>query len=283
MVCILFAATIHSCKDNHDMEAGLALTLSLLQQDETDDITLWAFDGQDVLREHKSYVSAKEVAASLIQIPEGKYTLVGATNLKESFMHNAVVGTTRLEELLVVISNASASPTHIHYGVATADVKQSGITYASMALGRSMAELSFEIVNVPAEVVSVKLEVLNSSKGFYPATSRLHPETTTVDFGQVAVTDRKVVFPLKRLMPTVATVTRADNDLKAELRMTLNYIDGNSLTFELETPVLQNGGTYTPKIEYNTLRPGMVIEINTINGWIELLSIQGEILNPDNK
>lgn len=57
----------------------------------------------------------------------------------------------------------------------------------------------------------------------YPATSRLHLETTTVDFGQVAVVKRKVVLPLKRLMSTLGVTTRADGELKTQMRMTLNY------------------------------------------------------------
>lgn len=284
MICVLFAASTNSCgKDDHNTETGLVVAPSILQQDAVNDITIWAFDAQGVLRQQYGYSSAKEEATALIQIPEGKYTLVGATNLKENFTHNAVVGTMRLEELLLVIGNASSSPAHAHYGIAAADVKASGVSYASLTLGRSMTELSVEIVNVPSEVVSAKLEVLNSSKGFYPATSKLHPETTTVDFGQVAVVERKVVFPLKRLMPTVGATARVDGELKTQLRMTLNYSDGNLLTFELETPILQNGGTYTPKIEYNILRPGIVIRVTTINGWIELPPIHGEILNSDNK
>lgn len=283
VICVLFAAGINSCSnDDLDTETGLVVALSILQQDAVNDITIWAFDAQGVLRQQYDYPTAKEAAATLIHIPEGKYTLVGATNLKESFTHNATAEITRIEELLITIRNASSSPAHAHYGVVTADVKATGITRATLSLNRCMAELSITIVNVPTEVVSAKLEVLNSSKGFYPAVSKLHPESAMVDLGEVRASDKKMKFPLKRLMPTVAAISRTESEPKAQLRLVVNYSDGNSLTFELETPAIQNGGEYTPQIEYSILRTGVVINITTINGWVELPPIYGEILKPDN-
>lgn len=82
-------------------------------------------------------------------------------------------------------------------------------------------------------------------------------------------------------MPVVAMPTRADEDIKTSLQMIFVYENGGRLTFDVETPMLQNGGVYTPIIEYSVLRPGIVVEINDINGWIELPAIEGEILNPN--
>lgn len=282
MVCCLLMAVVSSCsKSDHNTEKGLAVALSLVQADRVNDVILWAFDANGVLRQEYNFESPKELTSKLLDIPSGKYTVVAASNLNESFAYTTSMGTTRIEELLITINNASSSPSHSHYGVATVDVATSGISYAHVSLTRSMAELSFTVTGVPTEVASAKLEVVNSTKGYYPGAARLHNETATVDFGQITPSNGRLEFETKRLLPTTSSATRSD-DLKTMLRMTMVYTNGGILVFDIEAPALQNSGIYTPEITYATFRPGVVIGITPINGWVELPPINGEILNPTN-
>lgn len=279
--CVLCIVLLASCgKDVHKDESGIAVTLTNTT-DPITDVTAWVFGTDNILIAQYEFSSSQEVASTVIKLPDGEYKVVAATNLKDAFSHSSTVGTTTLENLLLTINAPSSSPAHSHYGAGAAKMEQGRINRAEITLSRSMAEMEFTVNSVPSEVVSAELQVLNSSKGYYPAIQLLHRDVAAVDFGTTTPQSGKVIFKNRRLMPVVAMPTRADEDIKTSLQMIFVYENGGRLTFDVETPMLQNGGVYTPIIEYSVLRPGIVVEINDINGWIELPAIEGEILNPN--
>lgn len=276
--------SLASCTDDaHQSEQGLAVTLQQ-SGDAIHDVALWAFDAQGILAAEFYFETPQAVAKELISLADGSYTIVAASNIKKAFAHNAVVGKTQLNELLITINEASSSPIHSHYGVSQAILTAGIVTRVNLSLNRSMAQLQFTISNVPVEVVSARLQVLNSSIGYYPAINRLHPQSQAVDLGSIGVENGALTFADMNLMPVVPLNTRAeDTNLSTLMWLTLTYANGGVLSFALEAPALQNGGVYTPNINYSVLRPGAITLISSINGWIEQEAIHGEILNPENE
>lgn len=272
------------CDNNHNNENGLSLSITLNQtDDEINDIAIWVFNNNDVLDAEFYFDSPEALTKDLIQLPEGEYTVVAVTNIKNTFTHNAIPGTTTLQELLITINDPSSSPIHSHFGVAKALLSADEVTRISLLLNRSMAQMQLSIHNTPAEVIKAHLKVLNSSTGYYPGISRLHSESVAVDFGEIILTNGSLVFDDKNIMPVVSLLTRdADTTLKTSMQLTLHYNNGGILSFTLQSPALQNGGIYTPEINYSSLRPSVTTIISPINGWIEQPSLNDEILNPDN-
>lgn len=289
ILCILslFSLTIalSSCNNNaHDgAESGLAVTLisnNGTLNDEINDVTIWFFDANDILVKEFQFDNPIAVAKNLLQLSEGTYSIIAVTNMANSFSHNANINVTTLQELLININESSSSPIHSHYGLGKATVNTERVSRVEVQLNRSMAQMQFSIRNTPAEVVSAHLQMLNSSKGYYPGISRLHSDVNTVDFGQGIPINGNLLFSSKNVMPTVATTVRSDN-VQTQMQLSFIYANGGELSFTLEAPALLNGGEYSPEISYSALRPGKITVLSSINGWVELPPKQGEILNPD--
>lgn len=278
---VVMCFVLTSCsKDQHDNEQGLAVAFEISDSDPLDAVTIWVFSSDNILKEEYRYSSAREQAANYLPLPAGEYSVVAVTNMTDAFECNAVKGSTTLDGLFVELKAPSASPPHIHYTKATATVKATGITVVAMPLSRVLAELQFTIKNIPPEVVRVEAQIANTTKGFFPGVGKLSTETQTTDLGMVTPVGGVISFPKMQLMPVVEYVTRAD-ELQTHVRFTFHYDNGGSITFTAQTPAMQNGGVYTPEIEYALFRPGVTLQINAINGWVELPAINGEILYPN--
>lgn len=286
IIAISLLIIMTSCrKDDHNTERGAALALTEQTGDVVNNLHLWVYDnnGKDVA-EHR-YDSYTELAATLLPLPAGEYTFVTATNITEPLfkVQKDTTAVTDLESLYIRLNDASASPVHIHYGVQRAMVAAEGITRVPLAMNRAMAEMSFKIKNIPAEVVKATLKIINTTEGFYPGICKLSAQTATASLGEQSPQGGVLTFPEKRVMPVVMLIVRSgETEVKTLLQLTMTYTTGATLTFNLEMPAIQNGGSYTPEIEYSILRPGITIEVNAINGWIEEPPINGEILNPTN-
>lgn len=270
--------------DAHKSELGLALTLETTHPaDEVSQVKLWLFTSADnTLRYEFDFESAAAIALKPIELTPGSYKAVVVTNLSEAFRHNAVVGTTVTNELFVRLNDPSSSPAHAHYGSADFTLSSDDITPVKLTLSRVFVENQLTLTNLPTEVTHIAVEVLNASEGFYPALSTLSPVTARVSLGDMPSSGGKATFPLKRFMPTVAMVTRADDGIMTHVRFTFTYSDGNKIEFDVQMPQMNNGGSYQPEIPYAEFRPGTKIVITDINGWQELPPITGEILNPTN-
>ena len=281
ILTISLLAIVAGCKKD-DPERGAALVLTEQNNDAVSSLHLWVYDnnGKEV-SEHR-YGSYTEVAAVLLPLSVGEYTFVVATNITDPFkVQKGTTTATDLENLYVRLNDASASPVHVHYGVQRATVTAEGITRVPLAMNRTMAEMSFTIKNIPAEVVKATLKIINTTEGFYPGISKLSAQTATASLGEQTPVNGTLTFPVKRVMPVVMPMVRGgEAELKTLLQLTVTYTNGGTLTFDLEAPAMQNGGSYTPEIEHSILRTGITIEINLINGWVGLPPGNGEILNP---
>lgn len=280
LACITILALTSCSKDSHEEKQGLAVSFTMPNDDAIDDIHLWIFNSNDVLEDEYSFKSAAAMASKLLPLAAGKHMIVAGINLTAPFSYSTTIGSTKIDELLVLLTDAKASPSHAHYGIQTVNVKDNGITQVEVNMTRVLAELQFSIHNVPAEVVSVEAEVLNCAKGFYPGTGKLTEETAQVDMGKQTPASGDVNFPLLRVMPVVTPVTgRAVEEAKTQIRFIFTFNDGKSTTVEVVAPIMQNGGSYTPEVEYETLQQDLIVDITGINGWGENPPIGGEILN----
>lgn len=282
LVISLFV-TIAGCnKESHDTECGAVPALTEQKNDAVNDIHLWVYDHNGKEMSQHSYSSYTEVAATLLPLPAGEYTFVVATNLTEPFkVQKGTAAATDLENLYVKLNGPSASPAHAHYAVQHTTVSAEGITRVPLAMNRVMTEMGFTIKNVPAEVVKATLQITNAAEGFYPGIRKLSPQTALVSLGEQYPADGVLSFPMKQIMPVIMPMNRSGEATpKTLLQLTLTYITGDTHIFDLEAPATQNGNTYMPEIEYSILRLGVTIEINAINGWVELPPISGEVLNP---
>lgn len=276
LACITILALTSCSKDSHEEKQGLAVSFTMPNDDAIDDIHLWIFNSNDVLEDEYSFKSAAAMASKLLPLAAGKHMIVAGINLTAPFSYSTTIGSTKIDELLVLLTDAKASPSHAHYGIQTANVKDNGITQVEVKMTRVLAELQFSIHNVPAEVVSVEAEVLNCAKGFYPGTGKMTAETAQVDMGKQTPVNGDVNFPLLRVMPVVEpTPMRAAEETKTHIRFIFTFTDGKSTEVEVIAPIMQNGGTYTPEVEYETLKEKVTVDITGIPDWVEDPSMGG--------
>lgn len=265
------AFLLASChKDNHEAPQGLTVSLTMQGNDAINDVHLWVFDSNEVLRNEYSFKSTIAITTEILPLPTGKYTVVAGTNLIAPFSYQTTIGTTPADELLVWLTDAKASPVHAHYGVQSVTITDNSLTQAEVKITRILAELQFSIRNVPAEVVSVEAEVLNSAHGFYPAMDKLTAETAQVDMGKQTPANGDVNFPLLRVMPVVGTTPmRAAEETKTHIRFIFTFSDGKSTEVEVIAPLMQNGGSYSPEVEYETLKDKITVDITGISNWVD--------------
>lgn len=278
VLALLSFTACHS--DDFNADLGVAVALQIKVNDPVNDVAIWAFNDQQKLAEEFYFESPDELASTRLKLSAGNYTLVAITNMGDAFAHNAQKEVSTLDDLLVVINDPSSSPAHLHYGQNAIQVENESCQRSTIMLNRAMTEMTFSISNVPSEVTGVEMWVVNSAKGGYPGIEKLTTETERVSFGLMKPEQGKVQFTTKQLMPTVSSVNTRSSS-KANLEFTMNYDNGVSLTFQAQTPALNSGGIYAPVITYSLFRPGITIEIDEINGWIELPPIQDDILYPN--
>lgn len=289
IMCLSGIILFTACdKDAHKDEKGVTISLSLSGEDVVNDTRLWVYQPDGLLL--KEYHDTNPQELSLEPLAPGDYVLIAATNLVVPFSTDQAIaeGVKPYEGLLFQLDEPSASPAHAHYGVQTLRVNGDGIAHAEVKMSRILAELQFTIKGVPAEVIEVEASVTNAAKGFLPYNRQLLPATDVVNLSKVSPKNGVISFPLTRLMPVVKPVLKqqahtadAPTTVTTFLQFTFRYADGNTITFDAEAPAMENGGTYTPEIKYEQFRPGVTLQINAINGWVELPNIHGDILNPN--
>lgn len=268
LACITILTLTSCCKDSHEEKQGLAVSFTMSNDDAINDIHLWLFNSNKVLEDEYNFNSTTAMASKLLPLVAGEHTVVSGINLTAPFSYSTAIGITKMDELLVLLTNAKASPSHAHYGIQAVNVKDNSITQAEIKTIRVLAELQFSIRNVPVEVVSVEAEVMNCARGFYPATGKLTEEMAQVKLGKQAPVGGDVNFPLLRVMPVVEPIeVRAAVETKTHIRFIFTFSDGKSKEVEVIAPIMQNGGSYAPEVEYDTLKDKVTVDITSIQDW----------------
>lgn len=117
---LLLSSCCEECKHRDD---GLAVHLTWDdasdQNVEVKDARLWIFNAEDgELLEQKQYGSAHDLSAQRFLLPEGNYLILATANLTEPFtIEKATRAAINPNQLMIGLSNPSASPDHAYYGV----------------------------------------------------------------------------------------------------------------------------------------------------------------------
>lgn len=291
IILVAFAFTwMCSCakESDHSKEQGIALSIeATAPSDVISQVTVWLFSKTDnVLRQEYEFTTFSDLVSTLLPATAGKYDIVVVTNWASSFEHNATIGQTKLDELLLNIKSPLSSPQHLHYGKIKVEVSPTGITPLKLTVKRVLAQIQLTIRNLEPDTERISAEILNSSAGFYPATDKLSQNSSIVCLGEVALNgNAEIVFPTYRLMPVTSSIGMLGYDVKAEIktlmRLTFKHKTGKQLSFQVEMPQIQNAGEYSVEISSAELRPEITLQITDINGWRNNTPIDGEILNPN--
>ncbi|MGL5692245.1 MAG: FimB/Mfa2 family fimbrial subunit [Bacteroidales bacterium] len=282
LIALCCVYSLMSCLHNETCPAGVSFSLEKPNDDLLKEIKLFVFSDTELLIILNEYPSAKSLEGALTVLPPGDYTFVVLTNSNGVFEHNGRVGETYLNEFLVSLSSDVHSPEHAHYGQKTVTLREGTHSSVAIQLNRALSEISMTVSDIPDEVTSVRIEILNSTTGFYPGSQKLHTATQTVLLGEGSPQNNMFSPETIRLLPV--TTFRSEllrSDVRTHMAVYLTYDNGGEISFMGTGPALQNGGVYTPEVEYRIFRPGIDFEINDINGWQELPPLYGEILMPD--
>lgn len=284
LYCILTGFVLWGCfacvGDDTACITGVMVELNTPDSEVLNEAVIWVFAQNDTLVKEYTFKNMPSITQHQILLEPGRYTVVAQTNMGNVFTHNAALNKTVLTDLVVVKNGENDLLEHVHYGVVECVVEPNRIELVSMSLSRAMAEITLSIKNIPNDVRSVAMVVKNAATGYYPAIRKLHPVATPVSLGELYPINNAVIFDKVKLLPVTMSEITKDNLTETYVEFTMAYDNGGVLTFDVKGPALVNGGVYTPEIEYNVFRPGIVIELNSINGWKELPEISGEILSP---
>ena len=276
LLCIPLAFA--SCEnDVHKNEAG-GLSVALAWQDATDetaikDIRLWIFNAADgSLAEEQHYTDTRALASQRYRLNAGQYKVVAAINLTSPFSANSGAS---MNDLLLSLSEASASPEHAFCGVADATVSSdNAVTVVTDSLSRILAELTVTINNAPAAAVMTG-SVNNAATGFYPIKTQTDKAAQTATLPKTTAQGSTIQMQTMRLMPT----TSGQNNTEISLQIT--NADGHVSEFGIEAPAMKAGGKYEITLDYHAMRAYMNLSVYAINSWAEDWSYNGELLNPD--
>ena len=283
LACI--SLTLASCDHNVHQDEPEGLSIALAWQDASDattihNIHLWIYNSADgSLVTEKQDDNTRSLADERFPLNAGEYKVVTMVNMKTPF---TLSGTDNYNDMLLALSDPSASPEHAFYGIADATVsKNNAVTLVTDSLRRALSELSITINNVPA-TSSLEGKITNAADGIYPCI-----RNTENTYGIAGNTTTEVTLPATtaqgttlqtatlRLMPTVS----GQSNSRITLRITTQ--EGKVSDFEIEAPTMKPGGKYQITLDYETMQPFMQLSSCIINPWTEGWTYNQEILNPE--
>lgn len=261
--CLYLAGCVHEYPEGEGKHP-LALVWTSKQPDDLKGIRLWIFDRNEVLIGEQQFADLEEARSARIALPAAPCTLVAATCPASHYTCEAVPGKTRLSELVITVNEPGSNPPHIQSGVVavTSESKQ-----VEIHMSRILSELEFRLTNMPAEVVKVRAEVLNSVDGFYLGINRLTDRNTTIHLGELAPdADGSVRFPLMRLMPVITNSRSRAEVVPTRMLVTLTTAQGEDVKFDVVAPTLESDEYYDPEAGYELFKEGTVV-VATIKDW----------------
>ena len=316
-VAILASVLLTGCvKGAHFDGGGLATALSWLDSDDektiVSDVRLWAY-GPEAGRQAAAtseeqaatapqslgspaadlhFNSAAELAATLVPLEEGSYTVLGAVNLTSPFSCSGTAedlefsldpgAYNAVSQSSIATPSESAGPAHAFYGVTQVNISdRAKITVAPVAIRRVLSELTIIIEDAPSGA-KLSGEVLDAAASFFP----LRPDadgnfglaserTMTVTIPETPQpSPEALVSPTLRLMPT------ASGREFSHLCILLTTPAGEQFEFRIEAPLMRPSGKYIVNLKYDQMRPYMRLSVHNINDWTEGWIYNGEILDP---
>ena len=322
-VAILASVLLTGCvKGAHFDGGGLATALSWLDSDDektiVSDVRLWAY-GPEAGRQAAAtsaeqattapqaltasqslgspaadlhFNSAAELAATLIPLEEGSYTVLGAVNLTSPFSCSGTAedieftlapdAYNAVSQSSIATPSESAGPTHAFYGVTQVNISdRARITVAPVAIRRILSELTIIIEDAPSGA-KLSGEVLDAAASFFP----LCPDADG-NFGlasertmTVTIPETPQPSPEALVSPTIRLMPTASGREFSHLRILLTTPAGEQFEFRIEAPLMRPSGKYIVNLKYDQMRPYMRLSVHNINDWTEGWIYNGEILDP---
>lgn len=273
-------------------EAGRQAAATSAEQAATAPQALTASQSLGSLAADLHFNSAADLAATLIPLEEGSYTVLGAVNLTSPFSCSGTAedieftlapdAYNAVSQSSIATPSESAGPTHAFYGVTQVNISdRARITVAPVAIRRILSELTIIIEDAPSGA-KLSGEVLDAAASFFP----LRPDadgnfglaserTMTVTIPETPQSSPEaLVSPTLRLMPT------ASGREFSHLRILLTTPAGEQFEFRIEAPLMRPSGKYIVNLKYDQMRPYMRLSVHNINDWTEGWIYNGEILDP---
>ncbi len=291
-VLLCVPCLLASCDHNvHDCEGGGGLSVSLAWTDEADkgtevkDVKLWIFnadDGSPVVE--KQYGSAQEVASQRFSLQEGHYRILTTANLVAPYIiGEATRAIPSMNHLMLGLSNPSASPEHVYYGVTDVVIDKEDVRYITKSnMQHILAELTILIEGVPDNFAMIG-KVLNVATGLLPLQKN---EDGT--FGTASYTKEECDIPLRIAVPgetlkteTLRLMPTANGFYTTKLFIQLISPGGVVSNYDIEAPIMKSGGKYKINLEFEEMKPYMYLTSTKIDDWTEGWVYRGEILNPE--
>ena len=267
-------------KDVHKDEQGVVIELNMPSEDKTEDIAIRVFNNDGLLTNHYDFASAEELGATLLPLASGDYTIVATSNTNDHFSHSQQVGKTTLTELLLTINEPYSAQSHSHYGVAEVTVVGESYTNVKVDANRIFAEVAVTMKNLHDDIVAVEMIIMNSAKGLYPAVHKLTNEYNSTHLGKITAEGNGVKFAILKIMPTVSMLPKSRATSTTLTEFVFHYKNGDKVAMEATLPNMENGGTYTPELDFEIFKKDIIINITDIIGWGDGEDHEGEILNP---
>ena len=273
-----------SCDKNvHKGEHGVVVTMNMPKGDTSGDIDIRVFGSDGILANHYDFTNANELGLRLLPLSSGDYTIVATSNTNDHFSHSQQVGKTTLTELLLTINEPYSAQSHSHYGVAEATVVGECYTNVKVDANRIFAEISVTMKNLHDDIVAVEMIIKNSAKGLYPAVHKLTNEYNSTHLGKISAEGNRVKFPVLTIMPSVSMLPKSRATSTTLTEFVFHYKNGDKVAMEATLPIMENGGTYTPELDFKIFKKDIIINITDIIGWGDGEDHEGEILNPINE
>lgn len=273
-------------------EAGRQAAATSAEQAATAPQALTASQSLGSLAADLHFNSAADLAATLIPLEEGSYTVLGAVNLTSPFSCSGTAedieftlapdAYNAVSQSSIATPSESAGPTHAFYGVTQVNISdRARITVAPVAIRRILSELTIIIEDAPSGA-KLSGEVLDAAASFFPLCpdadgnyGLASERTMTVTIPETPQpSPEALVSPTLRLMPT------ASGREFSHLRILLTTPAGEQFEFRIEAPLMRPSGKYIVNLKYDQMRPYMRLSVHNINDWTEGWIYNGEILDP---
>ena len=273
-------------------EAGRQAAATSAEQAATAPQALTASQSLGSLAADLHFNSAADLAATLIPLEEGSYTVLGAVNLTSPFSCSgtaediefslATDAYNAVSQSSIATPSESAGPTHAFYGVTQVNISdRARITVAPVAIRRILSELTIIIEDAPSGA-KLSGEVLDAAASFFP----LCPDADG-NFGlasertmTVTIPETPQPSPEALVSPTIRLMPTASGREFSHLRILLTTPAGEQFEFRIEAPLMRPSGKYIVNLKYDQMRPYMRLSVHNINDWTEGWIYNGEILDP---
>ena len=233
-------------------------------------ITFQAFGADDIVRS-RTFTSAEEAAAWILQLPVGDYDILVAANMDEAsgYVLTTDAGTrsaARLTTTSVTLADYGVPPLQSWFAVTRVNIRKDEIVVAKFRLQRLLPTLAITISEVP-EGYSLTANVEHTAKGIILSETDgsgrygvASADEQTVSCGALA-NDGTSRTLTRHLMPTASSQERTIICLE------IATPTGSSFERFVNAPPMMVGQDYRLTLRYSDLQSAIYINSANVNEW----------------